>query len=320
MDAKVMMSGVSIALAAFLLPGTGATAADDADRPIRVDGSSTLFPVTLEAARRFQRAQPGAAIQVEFSGSAAGFRRFCRGELELANASREMNEAEQAECAANTISYRRVPVAIDSIAIVVNPANRFVTDITVDELKKLWAPGAQGKVMTWKAVRSSWPDEPIELFGRGEDSGTYDVFTREIVGETHRSRQDYQASENEEVLARSIADSPNALGFFGIGAYHRHWDELKLVAVDNGNGPVYPTLATVASGTYQPLTRPLYLYVSEAGVGSVPRLSEFLTHYLTHVRSWIHFTGFMPLEEGGYQQSLQLLPPTASDEARSARR
>ncbi|MBA1274217.1 PstS family phosphate ABC transporter substrate-binding protein [Pseudomonas azotifigens] len=309
------MTTLAVALAAALL-GSSNAAATDEQKPIRANGSSTLFPVTLEAARRFQRAQPGSNIQVEFSGSSAGFRAFCRGEIDLANASREMNEDEQAECEKNDIAYRRLPVAIDSIAIVVNPANRWADDITVEELKKLWAPEAEEKITTWKAIRASWPDEPIELFGRGQDSGTYDVFTEAIIGQAHRSRHDYQASEDEEALARGIADSPNALGFFGIGAYHRHWDELKLIAVDAGKGPVYPTLATVGSGDYQPLTRPLYLYVNERSFTGNPRLSEFLTHYLTHLRSWIHFTGFMPLEEGGYQQSLQLLVPSDHADAR----
>ncbi len=304
-----MMKTPAVALMLALLASGDATAAGDEQRPIRIDGSSTLFPVTFEAARRFQRVQPDSSIQVEFSGSGAGFRAFCRGEIDVANASRDMNADEQAACAANDITFRQLPVAIDSIAIVVNPANRWVDDITVEELKKLWAPEAEEKIITWKAIRESWPDEPVELFGRGQNSGTYDVFTQAIVGQAHRSRHDYQASEDEEALARGIADSPNALGFFGIGAYHRHWDELKLIAVDAGKGPVYPTLATVGSGDYQPLTRPLYLYVNERSLAANPRLREFLTHYLTHLRSWIHFTGFMPLDDGGYQQSLQRLAP-----------
>ncbi|WP_241666698.1 PstS family phosphate ABC transporter substrate-binding protein [Stutzerimonas nosocomialis] len=297
----------TLALTVALLGAGGAVATGDEQRPIRIDGSSTLFPVTFEAARRFQRAQPGSSIQVEFSGSGAGFRAFCRGEIDVANASRDMNAHEQAECAKHDIHFRQLPVAIDSIAIVVNPANRWADDITVEELKTLWAPEAEEKITTWKAIREHWPDEPVELFGRGQNSGTYDVFTEAIVGQAHRSRHDYHASEDEEALARGIADSPNALGFFGIGAYHRHWDELKLVAVDAGKGPVYPTLATVGSGDYQPLTRPLYLYVNERSLTGNPRLREFLTHYLTHLRSWIHFTGFMPLDAGGYQQSLQRL-------------
>ncbi len=283
-----------------------------------VDGSSTVYPLTREAIKRFQRARPGHPIDVEFSGTTAGFRRFCAGQTDINDASREMNAEEQAECAKNDVRYRKIPLAMDSIAVVAHLSNHWAKDITVDELKTVWAPAAEGQVMRWNQIRPEWPDRPVKLFGRGQDSGTYDVFTREIVGATHRSRQDYTASENEEELAAGIASEPDALGFFGIGAYHRHWDELKLLAVDNGKGPVYPTLATVSEGKYQPLTRPLFLYLNEESLQRKPITRAFVEHYLQGLPSWIHFTGYMPLGAEQYRRSLDALqnsPKRASTES-----
>lgn len=300
--------GLAAGIAATLLAACGqapSATSDAAD--LRVDGSSTVFPLTREAVRRFQRGAEAGQIEVKFSGTAAGFRRFCAGETDISNASREINAEELAQCKANGVEFRVVPLAMDSIAVVVNPANSWVDDISVDELKKLWSPLAEKQIDNWRDLRPDWPDAPIVLFGRGQDSGTYDIFTQAIVGTTHSSRQDYKASEDEEFLANAIAAEPNALGFFGIGAYHRHWDALKLVAVDAGNGAVFPTLETVAQDRYQPLTRPLFLYVSQRSLAEKPLLGRFLTHYLDGLPGWIHFTGYMPLAQDSYRNSVQTL-------------
>lgn len=272
---------------------------------IVADGSSTVYPLTREAARRYQRAQRDADIEVRFSGSTAGFRRFCAGELDIGNASRPMNAEEEALCEAEGVRYRQIPVAMDSIAIVVHPDNTWVREISVAELRTLWEPVAEGRIETWQDVRPQWPARPVKLFGRGQDSGTYDYFTTEIVGVTRSSRRDYTASEDEEALAAAIAKEPDALGFFGIGAYHRHWDELKLVAVDNGDGPVYPALETVKQGLYRPLTRPLFLYVNEQSLDAKPGLRAFLEFYVGGITDWLHFTGFLPLSQGDYQDALK---------------
>lgn len=301
----LLLMSITLSLHAVLAPS--AHADNQADGRLLIDGSSTVYPMTREAVRRFQRASPGHPIEVAFSGTAAGFRRFCAGEIDINDASREINAEEQAQCAENGVSFRQIPLAMDSIAVVVHPTNSWATDITVDELKTLWAPAAEGKVTRWSQIRPDWPDSPVKLFGRGQDSGTYDVFTQEIVGDTHRSRQDYTASENEEALAADIAADPNALGFFGIGAYHRHWDALKLLAIDSGNGPIYPTLATVSEGSYKPLTRPLFLYLSETSLQSKPVTQAFVQHYLEGVPSWIHFTGYMPLTAEQYTSSMATL-------------
>nr|WP_232106332.1 PstS family phosphate ABC transporter substrate-binding protein [Pseudomonas mendocina] len=300
-----MATGIAVAslLAAC---GQALSASSDATE-LRVDGSSTVFPLTREAVRRFERSAQDAQIEAKFSGTAAGFRRFCAGETDISNASREINAEELAQCKANGVDFRVVPLAMDSIAVVVNPANTWVDDISVDELKKLWSPSTENKFNSWRDLRPEWPDTPIVLFGRGQDSGTYDVFTQAIVGTTHSSRQDYKASEDEEFLANAIAAEPNALGFFGIGAYHRHWDTLKLVAVDAGNGAVFPTLETVAQNQYQPLTRPLFLYVSQRSLAERPLLGRFLAHYLEGLPGWIHFTGYMPLARDNYRNSMEAL-------------
>lgn len=288
-----------------------ARANEPANTGLLIDGSSTVYPLTQEAVRRFLRAHQGHPIDVAFSGTSAGFRRLCAGETDINDASREINAEERARCEENGVRYRQVPLAMDAIALVVHPGNRWATDITVEELKKLWEPAAEGKIVRWNQIRPEWPDRPVKLFGRGQDSGTYDIFTEEIVGTSHSSRQDYTASENEEELAAGIAVEPDALGFFGIGAYHRHWDELKLLAVDNGKGPVYPTLSTVSLGQYQPLTRPLFLYLSEQSLRRKPVTQAFVEHYLDGLPGWIHFTGFMPLSSERYRESLAALKQAA---------
>lgn len=308
----------SLAITLSIAVVAPAWADEPASEGLLIDGSSTVYPLSREAQRRFQRARPGLAIDVQFSGTTGGFRRFCAGETDINDASREINAKEQAVCKKNGIGYRQIPIAMDSIAVVVHPSNRWANDITVDELKRLWTPKAEGRITHWNDIRADWPDRPIKLFGRGQDSGTYDVFTREIVGETHRSRQDYEASEDEEQLAAGIAAEPDALGFFGIGAYHRHWDELKLLAVDNGSGPVYPTLATVGEGLYKPLTRPLFLYINEQSLQRKPITQAFVQHYLEGLPNWVHFTGYMPLRAEDYSRSLAALreksPPQLSAE------
>ncbi|WP_407351211.1 PstS family phosphate ABC transporter substrate-binding protein [Luteimonas sp. R10] len=302
----VAACGLAVLLAACGEPA-GTPARITADT-ILVDGSSTVYPLTREAARRFRRGARGAAaVDVRFSGTTAGFRRFCTGETDIANASRPMNREEEAECARNGVEHLRLPIATDAVSIVVHPDNGWAHDISIEELGRLWAPEAEGRIVRWQDLRKDWPDRPIVLFGRGQDSGTYDHFTESVTGAARRSRHDYTASEDEERLAEGIAGEPDALGFFGIGAYHRHWDSLKLLAVDNGQGPVFPTLDTVKAGRYQPLSRPLYLYVNRDAFARKPQLRPFLRSYLGGLRSWIHFTGFMPLDPAAYADGLRRL-------------
>lgn len=280
----------------------GATAPEAQAQQIVADGSSTVYPITAEAARRTRT-----RIDNSFSGTTAGFRRFCAGETDISNASRPINAEELAACANAGVDFVELPIAFDAIAVVVNPANDWAHSITVEELRRLWEPAAEGTITTWRELRPEWPDRPITLYGRGQDSGTFDYFTTVIVGETRSSRGDYTASENEEELVAGIAGDPNALGFFGVGAYFRHWEELKDLAVDSGGGPVHPALREVLAGRYQPLGRPLFLYVSAASLQAKPELSTFLRAYLSGVNNWVHFTGYMPLSALAYDKALDRL-------------
>lgn len=269
---------------------------------ITADGSSTVHPITAEAARRTR-----ARVDNKFSGTTAGFRRFCAGETDISNASRPINGAEIKTCAAAGVEYVELPIAFDAIAVVVHPANSWATSITTAELRKLWEPAAEGKVTRWRQVRAAWPDRPITLYGRGENSGTYDYFTRVIVGTTDASRKDYTASEAEEYLAAGIAADPNALGFFGVGAFFRHWEELKDLAVDSGAGPVHPAMREVLAGRYQPLARPLFLYVNAGSLKGKPEVRAFVQGYISGLQSWVHFTGYMPLSKQAYEKALRRL-------------
>lgn len=265
-----------------------------------IDGSSTVLPISTEAARRYQRRQKQADIRVTGSGTTAGLRRFCDGAIDVADASRMIDETERAICAANDVDFLELPLAIDTLAVMVHFDNDWVDHLTLDELRKIWGSAAEGKVMRWNQVRPAWPDEPLVLFGRGQDSGTYDYFTTAITGELRSSRLDYTASEDEEFLAAGIAEEPNSLGFFGIGAYHRHWETLRVVPIDAGAGPVYPSLESAKDGTYRPLSRQMYLYVNERSLFAKPQLLPFLDHYFADIDHWLHLTGYLPLHEDIY--------------------
>lgn len=267
---------------------------------VLIDGSSTVLPITLEAARRFERRQKQADIRVTGSGTTAGLRRFCAGAIDVADASRMIDENERALCAGNDIAFLELPLATDTLAVVVHFDNDWVDHLTLDELKRIWEPAAEGTVMRWNQIRPEWPDESLVLFGRGQNSGTYDHFTTEITGELRASRRDYTASEDEEFLAAGIASEPNSLGFFGIGAYHRHWETLRVVPIDAGRAPVYPSLESAKDGSYRPLSRQMYLYVNKRALLTKPHLPSFLDDYFAGIDRWLHLTGYLPLHEDIY--------------------
>lgn len=302
----------ALAVTAAVLPSVGCDSDKTSDVEIGantlvIDGSSTVYPISKEAAERFLRKNRNASISVKFSGSGAGFQLFCSGKTDINDASRPINAKEQALCEQNGIAYTALPLAVDTVAVVTHLKNDWVNELSVSELKTIWEKAAEGKISNWNQVRSSFPDKPLALYGRGQASGTYDYFTDKITGEAGVSRSDYIASENEEELVAKIAKDPNSLAFFGIGAYHRHWQELKLLAIDNGNGAVAPSLQTAADGSYQPLTRQLYLYVNQHSLQQKADLKPFLQHYYANLRTWLHFTGYMPLHNSDYQAVQQQL-------------
>jgi phosphate transport system substrate-binding protein len=247
-----------VALAAAAWAATG-SAIPFVSGTITADGSSTVAPFTTAAAERFQRANRGANITVGVSGTGGGFERFCKGETDLSNASRPIRYSEAKRCQDAGIRYIQFLVANDGISLVVNRSNTWATCLTVDELKKIWDRGS--RVNNWKDVRAGFPDVPLKLYGPGTDSGTFEFFTEKINGRARQSRSDYSASEDDNVLVRSVAGDRGGLGYFGLSYYLENRSRLKVLRVDGGNGCVAPSVATVQNRQYKPLSRALFIYV-----------------------------------------------------------
>lgn len=265
---------------------------------VQIDGSSTVYPVAVAVAEEFQIANPGVRVTVGFSGTGGGFKRFCTGETDVSDASREISESERELCAESGIDFVEIPVAWDGLSVVVNPENDFVECLTVDELRAIWSPGST--VTTWRDVRAEFPAEPIQLYGAGTDSGTFDYFTEVVVGESKASRTDYQASEDDNILVQGVAGDTYSLGYFGYAYYLENQDRLKLLAVDGGTGCVAPSEATIADGSYAPLSRPLYMYVSRPATER-PEVRAFVDFMLDHASELVPPTGYHPLDEERYQ-------------------
>jgi phosphate transport system substrate-binding protein len=280
--------------------GKGAGAASEI---VAVDGSSTVYPITEAVAEEFQKEGAG-RVTIGVSGTGGGFKKFCKGEIAVTGASRPIKASEVEQCKAAGIEYIELPVAYDGLAVAVNPANDWVDHLTVGELKKMWEPAAQGSVKRWSDVRPTWPNEELHLFGAGVDSGTYDYFTHAIVGEEHASRGDFTSSEDDNVLVQGVSTDELALGFFGFAYYSENSAKLKLVPIDdgkadNGDGPISPSMQTVGDGTYQPLSRPIFIYVSkkEAERAAVKSFVEF---YLGNGSKLVSEVGYIPLPPGTY--------------------
>ena len=265
---------------------------------IKIDGSSTVYPITQAIVKLFE-ADPRNKGQVEakFSGTTGGFEKFCAGKTDINDASRPILLAEMETCKKNGVRYMEFPIAFDALTIAINPQNDWAKDITVAELKKLWEPAAQGKILRWNQVRASWPDRPIKLFGAGDKSGTFDYFTEAIVGKARASRKDYTPSEDDEVLVNGISKDPNALGYFGYAYYQENKSKLKLLAVDNGKGAIMPSTQTVEKNQYQPLSRPLFIYVNLRSSSNRQLLAKFVTLYINKVATVADSVGYVPLPD-----------------------
>ncbi len=263
---------------------------------IQIDGSSTVYPITEAIAEEFRAEAPEVKVTVGVSGTGGGFKKFVRNEIDINDASRSIKDSEAEQCKENGISYIELSVAYDGLAVLVNPQNNWLNDITIEELKKIWEPAAQGVIMKWNQIRPEWPAEEIHLFGAGTASGTYDYFTEAIVGESGASRGDYTASEDDNVLVQGISSDKFALGFFGLAYYEENKDKLKLVGVNNGSGSVLPTMETVANGSYAPLSRPIFIYVSNKSAER-EEVKAFVNFYLDNVASISEEVGYIPLPE-----------------------
>jgi len=275
---------VSATTAAACGGGSSESAASNAaPAVIQLDGSSTVFPISEAVAEEFQKANPGTRVTVGISGTGGGFQKFCRGETDISDASRPIRPPEIETCKKAGIEYIELPIAYDGLAVVVNPKNTWATSVTVAELKTLWSPDAQGNVLRWNQVRSSWPNREVRLFGAGVDSGTYDYFTEAVVGKEGASRGDFTSSEDDNVLVQGIGSDELALGFLPFAYVEQNHDKLKLVPVDdgkaeNGSGPLAPSAETVRNGTYQPLSRPLFIYVARKAAER-PEVQKFVDAY-----------------------------------------
>lgn len=272
---------------------------------IRIDGSSTVYPITEAVAEDFQIAKRGAIrITVGISGTGGGFKKFCRDEIDIVNASRPIESIEMETCKKAGVQFIEMPIAFDALTVTVNPKNTWSETITVEELKKIWEPAAQGKVTKWNQVNPAWPDKEIKLYGPGADSGTFDYFTEAIVGKTKSSRGDFTAAEDDNVLVQGVTNDMYALGYFGFAYYIENKNRVRAVAIDNGNGGVIPSAETVENATYQPLSRPLFIYV-KAKSTEKPEVKEFIQFFMNNAPELVDEVKFFPLPNEIYDLNIK---------------
>jgi phosphate transport system substrate-binding protein len=276
-----------------------------AQTTIKVDGSSTVFPITEAVAEEYQISKRGKVhVTVGISGTGGGFKRFCNGETDISDASRPILAAEMAKCAATGIKYIELPIAYDALTVVVNPKATWIDQVTVAELKKMWEPAAQGVVTRWDQVNSKWPKQPLKLFGPGADSGTFDYFTEAVNGKAKSSRGDYTASEDDNVLVQGIEADANGLAYFGYAYYAAQQGKMKAVKVVNAKGvAVGPSEAAVLDGTYNPFSRPLFIYVN-AAAAQRPEVKEFVEFYLGQGAQYVKEVKYVPFNPAAYQTAL----------------
>jgi phosphate transport system substrate-binding protein len=270
---------------------------------IKIDGSSTVYPITAAIANQFQqiKSEHKGQVSVNFSGTTGGFKKFCAKQTDISNASRPILKDEIEACSKNGVNFIELPIAYDALTVAVNSQNTWAKDITTEELKKIWEPAAQGQITHWNQVRPSWPDKPINLYGAGKDSGTFDYFTDAIVGKARSSRTDYISSEDDIALVSGMVNDPNSLGYVGFVYYKDNKTKLNALAINNGQGPVLPSREAVEKSQYQPLSRPLFIYVNAEAVQSKPELKEFVAHYLKSARSTVSSVGYVPLPTEVYE-------------------
>lgn len=298
----IQRSAAAAIIGAFALAGTAAA------QTVKIDGSSTVFPIIEAVAEEFQKSTKGKVkVTVGISGTGGGFKKFCRGETDISNASRPILKSEMTDCAKNGVQYMELPVAYDALTVVVHPKNGFLSAISIEELKKIWEPAAQGRITKWNQVNPAWPDAPIKLFGAGADSGTFDYFTEAVTGKSKSSRGDFTASEDDNVLVQGISRDINAIGFFGYAYYAENRDKLRALPISwKGSKPVGPSLETVVNGTYQPLSRPIFIYVS-ANAAKKPEVKQFLEYFNKHAETLTKEVKYVPLPRTAYAHNREVL-------------
>ena len=274
---------------------------------IKVDGSNTVYPITQEVGNDYNfqkndgKSSSQAAIKVEFSGTSSGFNKFCLGETDINNASRPIHDHEMKDCQQNHVAFLELPIAFDAVTIVVNSQNSWVQNITLAELKKIWQPSAQGKITRWNQIRPTWPNKPLNLYGSTTDSGTFDYFTEIVTGQEGAIRKDYISDKNYKIIEQKVSSDANALAFIPYAYYNSDKDTLKALSVDSGNGAVMPSRENIKWGKYQPLSRPLFIYVSYESLHKKPNLREFLELYMDKASEFVSATGDVALTDEAYK-------------------
>jgi phosphate transport system substrate-binding protein len=273
---------------------------------VKIDGSSTVFPITEAMAEDFQKSTKGKVkVTVGISGTGGGFKKFCRGETDISDASRPILKKEMDDCKAAGVQYIELPVAYDALTVVIHPDNKWAQTLTLAELKKMWEPAAQGKVKTWKQVNPAWPDQPLKLFGPGADSGTFDYFTEAVNGKAKSSRGDFTASEDDNVLVQGVSRDVNALGYFGFAYYVENKDKLRAVRIaDKAGQGVEPSFETVINGTYQPLARPIFIYINSKSLDR-PEVREFVEFYMNNAEALVREVKYVPLPAKAYAYNIE---------------
>lgn len=267
---------------------------------INIDGSSTVYPITKVVTDSFE-AQTQADIELNVSGTGGGFEQFCNGETDINNASRPISVTEMNACREAGVAYIELPIAFDALTVVVNKNNDWLDSITTEELATIWSPEAENTITSWNQVNPDYPDRPINLYAPDPNSGTFDYFTEAIVGEAGASRNDYLDSEDDNTLVQGVKQDPNAIGYFGLAYYETQKDQIKALAIDSGDDAVFPSREAVEAGEYQPLSRPLFIYVNSSAAQKNPQLKEFVEYYLEQVPNTVQEVGYVPLPEEGYQ-------------------
>lgn len=298
MSASLKKATIATVVAGALAVGAAKAIAESV---IKIDGSSTVYPITEAVAEEFQKENRNVKVTVAISGTGGGFKKFVRGEIDISDASRPIKSSEMADCKANGIEFIEIPVAFDALSVVINPSNTWVTEITVQDLKKMWAPEAQGSITKWNQIRTNWPDMPLKLYGPGGDSGTFEYFTEAVVGKAKSSRGDYTASEDDNVLVQGVTGDKGALGYFGYAYYVENKDRLKAVPVVNKSGkPVGPSPESVKDGSYNPLARPIFIYVNAKSYKEKPEVKAFVEFYLTNAADLVEDVKYVPLPDKAY--------------------
>jgi phosphate transport system substrate-binding protein len=296
--------GVSVVAAAALGLATASQA-----QTVKIDGSSTVYPITEAVAEEFQKAKRGAIkVTVGISGTGGGFKKFCRGETDISNASRPITRKEMEDCKAAGVTYLEMPIAYDALTVVINPKNTWAKTMTVAELKKMWEPAAQGKVKNWNQINPAFPNAPLKLFGAGADSGTFEYFTEAIVGKSKASRGDFTASEDDNVLVTGVSRDVNGIGYFGYAYYEANRGKLAAVSIvaSDGKPAVAPSEQSVENGTYQPLSRPIFIYVN-AKSASKPEIKEFIEYFNKNATQLVKEVKYVPLPGKAYTYNQQTL-------------